>query len=444
VAEDATAAPEVVYSEEIPETTPELATSGEAGDLPAEVATFDGVAEGSSEGAVEETAAIDEGEEETAEAMGTLHEKVQPGDSLAKIFARLNLSSTLLHEILASGADAKSLTDIQPGETIEVSLDAEGTFQEMFLQRSPDEGVRIWRDGDKLASQSILKPVERRSNELAGTISDSLYLSAKRAGLSDGMILDLANIFGYDIDFALDIRAGDRFSVVFQEEWLEGQKLRNGPLLAAEFVSQGQVYRAIRFEDPEGQVSFYTPEGNGMRKAFIRTPVDFMRISSKFSKERCHPILGVCRPHKGVDYAAPTGTPVKAAGNGKVSFRGNKNGYGNTIIVQHNDSRYTTLYAHLSKFSPSVKDGSRVKQGQTIGYVGSTGLATGPHLHYEFRINGEHRDPLTVKLPKSDPIDKRFRPAFEKQSAPLLAKLDTLSSSTMYAEAETARDTKVQ
>jgi murein DD-endopeptidase MepM/ murein hydrolase activator NlpD len=386
-----------------------------------------------------------EGAEEAAEeTVGIVTEKVRSGDSLAKIFSRLNLSSTLVHDILASGQEAKTLTDIRPGQTFEFSFDAQGEFQEMYFQRSPDEGVRVWRDGGKLASQAILKPVELRSNEVAGTITDSLYLSAKRAGLSDGMILNLANIFGYDIDFALDIRAGDRFSVVFQEEWLEGEKLRNGPLLAAEFVSQGQVYRAIRFEDPEGQVSYYTPQGNGMRTAFIRTPVDFTRISSKFSKERCHPILGVCRPHKGVDYAAPTGTPVKAAGNGKVSFRGSKSGYGNTVIIQHNDSRYNTLYAHLSKFAPTVKEGSRVKQGQVIGYVGATGLATGPHLHYEFRVNGEHRDPLTVKLPKSEPIDKRFRPAFEQHSAQLLARLDNLAASTMYAEAKSGDATQIQ
>jgi len=375
-------------------------------------------------------------------AIGVVRAEVQAGDSLAKIFARLNISSTLLHEILDSGPDAKALTDIRPGESFEVTFDGDGVFQEMYFQRSLDEGVRVWRDGEKLSSQLIQKAVELRSSEHTGNISDSLYLTAKRAGLSDAMVLQLASIFGYDIDFALDIRAGDRFSVIYQEEWLDGQKLRNGPLLAAEFVNQGQVYRAVRFVDPEGHASYYTPDGNGMKKAFIRTPVDFLRISSTFSKERCHPILGVCRPHKGVDYAAPTGTPVMAAGNGKISFRGTKNGYGNTIIVQHSDSRYTTLYAHLSKFSSKFKEGSRVKQGEIIGYVGSTGLATGPHLHYEFRINGEHRNPLTVKLPKSEPIDKSLRVAFERQSAPLIAELDTLSSSTQFAEADTG--TKIQ
>jgi len=420
---------EAAPAEDLMEPTSALAATEETARGEGEAAF---VAEG------EETAALD-----PVASVGLIKEQVQPGDSLAKMFARLNLSSNLLHDILASGPAAKTLTGIRPGESIEITFDADGEFEEMFFQRSLDEGVRIWRNGDKLASQAIQKPVEKRSSEAGGSISDSLYFSAKRAGLSDAMILELAAIFGYDIDFALDIREGDRFSVIFEEDWLEGQKLRNGPILAAEFVNQGQVYRAVRFEDPQGHASYYTPEGNGMRKAFIRTPLDFLRITSKFSKERCHPILGVCRPHKGVDYAAPTGTPVKAAGNGKIVFRGNKSGYGNTVIIQHSDNRYTTLYGHLSRFASSLQEGSRVKQGEIIGYVGATGLATGPHLHYEFRVNGEHRDPLTVKLPKSEPIEKQYRRAFKQQSAQLLARLDTLSK-TMYAAADSGGATKIR
>jgi murein DD-endopeptidase MepM/ murein hydrolase activator NlpD len=238
--------------------------------------------------------------------------------------------------------------------------------------------------------------------------------------------MELANIFGWDIDFALDIRQGDSFSLLYEEHYLDGEKLRNGRILAAEFHNRGDRFQAVLFTDPDGRGQYYSPDGKSMRKAFLRSPVDFRRISSTFQRERFHPVLGERRPHRGVDYAAATGTPIKAAGDGRVITRGVQGGYGNTVIIQHGNN-ITTLYAHLSRFQKGVTNGSRVRQGQVIGYVGKTGLATGPHLHYEFRINGRHQNPLTVKLPDAEPIPSKYREAFQQQSRPLLAQLDLLN-----------------
>ena len=251
--------------------------------------------------------------------------------------------------------------------------------------------------------------------------------------MSDSKIMELAGLFGWDIDFSLELRSGDSFTVVFEENYLDEMKFRDGPILAAEFVNQGKTYRAVRYEDPSGHVDYYSPDGNSMRKAFLRSPIKFARISSRFSKGRKPPILGKTRAHKGVDYAAPTGTPIRAAGDGTISFRGKKGGYGKTVIVDHGNGK-STLYAHMSRYARNKKKGKRVEQGDVIGYVGSTGMATGPHLHYEFRIDGVHRNPLTVKLPIAKPIEKKYRDDFRLKTAPLMAQLDNLSR-TLVADA---------
>lgn len=360
-------------------------------------------------------------------------EKVKRGDSLALIFSRLKLSPNLLHRIVNSGKEAKTLANIRPGETIRVRLDQQGELLELVHKQSEIRSLQILPVDETFTAQVKDRSLEKRIASASGTITSSLYLSAQRAGLSDSLTMELANIFGWDIDFALEIRAGDQFSLIYEEEYLDGKKYRNGPILAAEFVNQGKVFRAIRFEDDEGYASYYSPEGESMRKAFLRAPVDFRRISSRFTKARYHPVLGKKRPHKGVDYAAATGTPIKASGDGRVIFRGIKGGYGRTVMIRHG-SQYTTLYAHMSKFRGSVKNGSRVRQGQVIGYVGKSGLATGPHLHYEFRVNGVHRNPLTIKLPAAEPLAKAYRTKFTKISKNLLAELDLISK-TMVADA---------
>ncbi len=243
------------------------------------------------------------------------------------------------------------------------------------------------------------------------TVEGSLFASAKRAGLSDKLIMDLAHIFAWDIDFAQDIKPHDSFQILYEEKYVEGVKVGTGNILAATFKGQQKQHSAIRFTTRDGQTDYYTANGVPVRKAFIRTPVKFSRVSSPFNLHREHPVLHKIRAHKGVDYAAPRGTPVKAAGDGVLHFIGRQGGYGKVIEIQHGQ-RYSTLYAHLANFAPKLREGMRVKQGQVIGTVGSTGLATGPHLHYEFRIDGVHHNPITVALPQSSPITAQDRHRF--------------------------------
>ena len=347
---------------------------------------------------------------------------VKDGDNMSLIFDRLNLSPQLLHSVLEADKEEHYLRRLRPKQTVQFQL-ADGELKAMQYKLSATKSFLISREDDGFVGQLQEKPVEIRMTHATGEISSSLFLAGQQAGLSDNLIMELVNIFGWDVDFALDIRAGDTFSLLFEEHYLDGEKLRDGKILAADFTNRGENYRAVLFTDPKGHSQYYSADGQSMRKAFLRSPVDFRRISSKFQRERHHPVLGKKRPHRGVDYAASTGTPIKAAGDGKVIFRGKKSGYGNTVVVQHG-GKYTTLYAHMSKFRRGVGNGTRVKQGQTIGYVGMSGLATGPHLHYEFRVNGTHRNPLTVKFPDAAPIAAKYKSAFLQQSKQLLAQLD--------------------
>jgi murein DD-endopeptidase MepM/ murein hydrolase activator NlpD len=362
---------------------------------------------------------------------------VKKGDTLASIFKNMGLSPALLHRITHSSDEAAGLAKIRPGQTLRVQRDEQGEFVELELVRDRLTSLHIRAlDEDGFETVEQRKDVERRVANASGVIESSLFVDGQKAGLSDGQIMELANIFGWDIDFALELRAGDQFSLVYEDLYLEGEKLRSGDILAAEFVNRGTTYRAIRYEAEDGTVAYYDPEGHSKRRAFIRTPVKFARISSGFTQNRWHPVLKKWRSHKGVDYAAPTGTPVKATGAGRVVFKGNKGGYGRVVMIEH-AGRYTTVYGHLSRFAKKVSEGSRVKQGQVIGYVGQSGLATGPHLHYEFRVAGVHRNPLTVKLPKSLPLPEQQKKDFKRQAAPLLAQLDDVSR-TLVANADQA------
>ena len=260
-----------------------------------------------------------------------------------------------------------------------------------------------------------------------GVIDSSLFESATAAGLSDKIIMNIAGIFAWDVDFVLDIRQGDNYYVQFEEIWQDGEYVTDGEIIAAEFNNNGRTIQAIRFIDDNEHSEYFTPTGDSVRKAFIRAPVDFTRISSNFNPNRKHPILNRIRAHRGVDYAAPRGTPIKASGDGKVIFRGTKSGYGKTVILQHGGN-ITTLYAHMSSYVLKVGVGKRVKQGQTIGFVGSTGLATANHLHYEYRLNGVHRNPRTVDLPDAEPIDEQYREKFMATAEPILKELEQFKS----------------
>ena len=347
---------------------------------------------------------------------------VKKGDSLAKIFIREKLDPLQLHSVLKSGPAAKQLTRIYPGQTLKLLTSADQGLLELKYDMDALNTIQVKRTADKFETQLIVKVPERRTTSTAGVIENSLFMSAQKAGLPEKITMELANIFGWDIDFALDIRSGDEFAVVYEELFLNGEMIGPGHIIAAEFRNRGKTHQALRFANSKGDVDYYAPDGRSLRKAFIRTPVSFSRISSRFSLGRKHPVLNRIRAHKGVDYAAPRGTPIKATGNGKIVFRGRKGGYGKTVVIKHG-RKYSTLYAHMSRYQRGLKTGSRVRQGQIIGYIGSTGLATGPHLHYEFRINGRHRNPLTVKLPSASPLPKKYRDDFKQITESSLALL---------------------
>jgi murein DD-endopeptidase MepM/ murein hydrolase activator NlpD len=351
---------------------------------------------------------------------------VASGQTLGRIFAEHGLSASLMHRMLAESPRGAALTRLRAGQQLELLRAADGgALEAIRFDATETERVTIRLDGARVVTETSERPIERRVRVGSGTVESSLFAAGDAAGISDATVIQMAKVLGYDIDFARDIRRGDRFSVVYEELYQDGERLRGGDILAVTFVNAGKRHVAVRHRDASGNVEYYTADGRPLRKAFLRTPVEFSRISSRFSMGRMHPILGRMRAHRGVDYAAPTGTPIMASGNGVVTFRGWQGGYGNTIIIDHGN-RKTTLYAHLSRFANGVQRGQRVRQGQVIGFVGATGLATGPHLHYEFRINGVHRDPLTVVLPPAEPLTGKALADFRAATAPLVAKLDLL------------------
>ena len=363
--------------------------------------------------------------EETVPLYAWLDEKVKTGDSLAHLFKRNKLSPQDLHKIMKLGKKTRALKSIQPGQLFKFRLNEDQQLLEMVYQQNRFQSLHIKRQNDNFAATTLSRTAQKRKQHISGSINSSLFVDAKNAGMNAPLIMDLVSIFGWDIDFALDLRKGDTFSLIYEEHFLDGLKIKDGAILAASFTNQGKTYQAIRYTDPAGNSNYYTPKGLSMRKAFLRTPVDFRRISSRFGKRK-HPVLNRMRLHKGVDYSASRGTPVKASGDGKIIFRGRKGGYGKAIIIRHG-GRYTTLYAHLHNYRRGLYNGKFVKQGQVIGYVGSTGRATGPHLHYEFRVNGSHRNPLTVKLPNAAPIKKKYKIFFNEHASNLLAQLNSFN-----------------
>jgi Membrane proteins related to metalloendopeptidases len=352
----------------------------------------------------------------------TSTETVKSGDNLSLIFKRVGLRDSDMMELLQSTPEAKRLTALYPGHTLEFAIDADGKLNQLRYIESRLNSYRFNRNDAGFNFEQINRTPDIKLSSRTAEIKTSLFDAGKQAFLDDKLVMELANIFGWDIDFALDIRSGDSFKVLFEEAFLDGEKIGTGNILAAEFNNRSNSYQAVRYVDSNGQAQYYTPTGETMRKEFLRTPIDFARISSHFSLNRKHPVLNTLRAHKGTDYAARHGTPIKATGDGKVVYAGKKGGYGNVVIIQHGQT-YRTLYAHISKFRKGIRSGSRVKQGQVIAYVGSTGLATGPHLHYEFYVNGAVRNPVTVKLPKAQSISDKELQQFLQQTQPLLAEL---------------------
>lgn len=349
---------------------------------------------------------------------------IRAGDTLAKRLQKLGISSGVIHALQNTDQAKPHLTKIHPGQIFTLSFSEKDEL--VRVEQKIDELKQLIIEKQEDASYTARleeKTIDTYIKFASATIHDSLFLAGNKSGLSDNVIMQLADIFAYDIDFSLDIQPGDRFAILYEDRYSDGEKISAGNIIAAQFITSGRKYEAIRFQDKSGRSEYFTPDGGSMRKAFLRSPVNFTRISSRFSLARKHPVLHTLRSHKGVDYAAQTGTPIKAAGDGKVIFKGVKGGYGNVVILQHGQ-QYTTLYAHMSRFSNKIKNGSKVEQGDIIGYVGMSGLATGPHLHYEFRINNVHKDPLTVALPNSTPIAPQYKAEFISNAQTLLDQLD--------------------
>ncbi len=360
---------------------------------------------------------------------------IKKGESLGTIFRQQGLDLAIPHHVSRHPV-AQKLTNIRAGKTIDFRFDETELLQEIRYPVSALEELVVTLDGVQVASAAVHDiEFETKQRTVSAEISSSLYLAAQNAGLSNNLIMDMVQIFGWDIDFVQDIRVGDNFHIVFDEYHKDGKKLRDGFILAAEFTTQGRTHRAIRFEDKDGVASYFNDEGESMLGTFLRSPVEFSRISSRFGKRK-HPISKKWKAHKGVDYAASRGTPIRATADGKITLAGRKGGYGNTVVLRH-AGRFSTLYAHMQGFAKGIKAGTRVKQGQTIGYVGSTGMSTGPHLHYEFRVDGVHRNPLTYKTPKASSVSEENMPRFRELSEVLAKQLDAVKQSYQLAKAET-------
>lgn len=352
---------------------------------------------------------------------------VKSGDTLSRIFDAQGLPVADWVQLVRLDGETRSLKRLRAGDVLHLRKGPEG-LEELTYALDEARTLQVSRTDAGFESIVLAAEIEHRPTYAMGRITNSLYESGVAAGLPDKVIIELADVFGYDIDFVQDIRVGDRYTVIYEDLYKDGKKLRAGNILAAEFVNQGNALRAVRYVDPQGNAGYYAAGGQSLRKAFLRTPLNVFRVSSNFSRGRFHPVLNRIRAHLGTDYAAGTGTPIKATGDGRVTFMGWKGGYGRAVVVRHGSS-YETLYAHMSRFRSGLRPGSRVQQGQVIGYVGSSGLATGPHLHYEFRVNGVHRDPRRVVLPRASSLPRQHVEHFKASSAPLLAQLDALNRS---------------
>lgn len=348
--------------------------------------------------------------------------EIKSGDTLSSLFKEAGFNDGIMLSVIHGEGEAKKVQHLYAGETIRFATDDAGELAAVELQRNRLETLKIEKQEGSFTGDTEIRTPEPRPAFASGVIDGSLYLAAREAGLNDRLTMELAGIFGWEIDFVYDVRKGDRFEVVYEELYLDGEKFGTGRILSARFVNRGEENVALLYTDSKGDSDYYSPNGKSMRKAFLRTPIN-ARVSSPFNLQRRHPVLDVVRPHEGTDYGAPPGTPIKAAGTGRVRFAGWKGGYGRTVILQHGDN-ITTLYAHMSRLGKGIKNGTRVKQGETIGYVGSSGMVTGPHLHYEFRLNGAPRNSRTVKLPDAKPVPSSEMATFKSVTEQRLAQFE--------------------
>jgi murein DD-endopeptidase MepM/ murein hydrolase activator NlpD len=338
-------------------------------------------------------------------------ERVQRGDTIGALLARAGVDDDAAFEFLRADPSARAVYQLRPGRPLRIATDDDGDLVELRFLQSSGDMLTVTRAGDGFAARSAAPDVDTRIAMRSGEIRTSLFAAADTANLPDSVTLALTEIFGGEIDFHHDLRRGDTFTVVYETRAIEGEPAGAGRILAAEFVNQGVAYRAYQWTDPQGESGYYDADGRSLHTAFLRAPLTFSRITSGFTTARFHPILQTWKAHKGTDFGAPTGTPVHVTADGVVEVAGQQTGYGNVIIVRHGKT-YSTVYAHLSRFAPALRAGSRVRQGDVIGFVGMTGWATGPHLHYEFRVDGVPRNPVTVALPTAEPVPDAERAKF--------------------------------
>jgi len=356
---------------------------------------------------------------------------IEPRDNLEYLFKKNKIDLGNLSEIMQLADAQKYLRLLKPGDLIEINID-QGKVINLKKKLNLTDTLFIAKTNNKFLSEVIKRPIEIKKKFGHGIIKSSLYESAAKSGLTDKLIMNLADIYAWDIDFVYDIRIDDTFYVLYEEIWQDGKYITDGEIIISEFNNNGRKLKAIRFKDKNENLEYFNPEGQSMQKAFLKAPVDSARISSGFNPNRKHPVLNTIRAHRGVDYAAPRGTSIKAVSDGTVIFRGNKGNYGKTIILKHGRN-ITTLYAHMSNYAKSAQPGSSVNQGQTIGYIGSTGLATGPHVHYEYRVNEVHKNPSKVKTPRAQPIKDEFRSQFHSISQSLLDELNNYKNTQNIA-----------
>lgn len=358
-------------------------------------------------------------------------ETIRRDDTLAALLKRLNIRNEDAIEFLRTNHDASALaSQLKPGQSVRAQTNEAGKLIELQYQVSNSSLLSVTNSDAGYIAKTHEINFNKHTVLKSATIKNSLFGATDAADIPDSVAMQIVDIFSTDIDFQADLRKGDRLVVVYEAEYSEGLQVKAGQVLSAEFTNDGKTYSAFIYRDPSGQATYYSNDGKSMHKSFLRSPLEFSRISSGFSAGRLHPVLQTMRAHKGVDYAAPIGTRVKASGDGIVEFVGSKGGYGNVIVLQHNN-KISTVYGHLSGFAPGLHQGTKVSQGEVIAYVGKTGLATGPHLHYEFLLNGEHRDPVTVALPSAEPIPTNYKAAFLAQKAEYAAQLNLLRTSNV-------------
>jgi murein DD-endopeptidase MepM/ murein hydrolase activator NlpD len=349
-------------------------------------------------------------------------ERVERGDTIGSLLARAGVDDDAAFEFLRTDPSARALYQLRPGRALHLATDDEGSLIELRFLKPSGDMLTITRDAATFAARTAAPAAATRVEMRTAEIRSSLFAAADAVNLPDTVTLELAEVFGGDIDFHHDLRVGDSFTVVYESRFVDGEPAGAGRILAAEFVNRGVTLRAYQWSAADGTSGYYGEDGRSLRKAFLRAPLAFSRVTSGFTTARFHPILKTWKAHRGTDFGAPMGTPVHVTADGVVAVAGKENGYGNVIIVRHGKS-FSTVYAHLSRFAPDLHAGARVRQGDVIGFVGMTGWATGPHLHYEFRVDGEPRNPVTVALPTAEPVPESQRPKFAADVASRVAQL---------------------